>query len=247
MRRGILSICTVTTTYVRSDGWNSNWCTVVWGAIRIGLIQLLQCAIRTKDINHCNEVNERCPMRLRPISKTTLDRNQVVARPETTVCPPANCSSSVSWQSAVSQHCPRNWWLTRMHTGPRWETTAGHGGRGNHTGQPCSTSHHSQPSLLPTPRDRPSLHPIVHALMEICNWSPTQKTSSESATIKENGCYTSKEMWAFSHPFITVTSLLSTQTSKRQTSPVESHGQGEMVEWRKQRKWWKRSKVKSHS
>ena len=162
MRRGILSIRTVTTTYVRSDGWNSNWGTVVWGAIRIGVIkrqiQLLQCAIPTKDINHCNEVNDICPMRLRPISKTTSDRNQVVAGPETTVCRPANCCSLVSWQSAVSQHCPRNWWLTWMHTGPRWDTTAGHGGRPGATtlGNTALPSHHSQPSL--SERGPPSAH-----------------------------------------------------------------------------------------
>ena len=54
----------------------------------------------------------------------------------------------------------------------------------------CATLLHL-PTILnpppPTPRDRPSLHPLMHALMEMCNWSPTHKTSSGGAPAKENG------------------------------------------------------------
>ena len=57
----------------------------------------------------------------------------------------------------------------------------------------CATLLHL-PTILnpppPTPRDRPSLHPLVHALMERCNWSPTHKTSSGGVPAKENGCPT---------------------------------------------------------
>ena len=79
--------------------------------------------------------------------------------------------------------------------------------RCNHTGQHCSTF----PSFSTlSVRERPSLRPLILALMEMCNWSPTHKTSSGGAPVKENGCPTGKDMWAFRNPLVTVTSLLPT-------------------------------------
>ena len=73
-------------------------------------------------------------------------------------------------------------------------------------GNTAPPSHHSPPFLLPTPRDRPSLRPLTLALTEMCNWSPTHKTSSGGAPVKENGYPTGEDMWAFSNPFVTVIS-----------------------------------------
>ena len=72
-------------------------------------------------------------------------------------------------------------------------------------GNTAPSSHHSQSSLLSTPRDRPSLHPLILALMEMYNWLPTHKTSFGGAPVKENGCPTGEDMWAFSNPLVTVT------------------------------------------
>ena len=52
------------------------------------------------------------------------------------------------------------------------------------------------PHSSPLPRDRPSLHPLVNALMEMCSWSPTHKTSSGGAPVEENGCPTGEAMQA---------------------------------------------------
>ena len=55
-------------------------------------------------------------------------------------------------------------------------------------------------TTTPTPtnfyRDRPSLHPLVNALLETCSWSPTHKTSSGGAPVEENGCPTGEAMSA---------------------------------------------------
>ena len=62
-------------------------------------------------------------------------------------------------------------------------------------GNTAPPSHHSQPSLLPTLRDRPSLHLLILALMEMCNWSPTHKTLSGGAAVEENGYPIGEAKW----------------------------------------------------